>query len=551
MNDLEYARSEVRRHIGNQWEEIVKAGFRLGLAGALLAMLTAVASAEKVLRIEDIPIGELDPAKAADVADSILMFNVYDTLVLANQGKSGVGPLLAKSWKVDGSDFTFTLRDDVIFHTGNPLTSDDVVYSFQRFVALGQGLSHLLRGHVKSVTAVDEHTVKFSLEKPYAPFLTSLTRLPVIDSKSAKANTKSGTFGDNGDYAQAYLTAHDLGTGAYRIVSHNPQEATEFARNDKYFLAFPDGAPDRVTLRYGLDAATIRTLLARGELDISSQWLAPEIMSSLAKEPGMKLVAETSLGNYSIKLNTQRAPLDDVHCRRAIADAIDYQALLSLAKLTNDISSGTPANGPIPAGVLGADSDLPYPKKDMDKARKELKQCAHDPAASKIVISWISEIPVEEKYALLMQANFQELGFKTEVVRMPWAFYTQQTATPGSTPHIGQLFSVPTLPDPDALLYNTYHSSVRGTYASSQWLVDSEVDNLLDAGRATFDEAEREKIYRKLDARLVELQPNIFGYNTKTVRVVRDGIHITPLEEKGTAYSQAVVNLMFRNITIK
>lgn len=526
---------------------------RLRLAGILLASVATIstAAAQDMLRIDDIPVGELDPAKAADVADSILMFNVYDTLVLANQGKPGVGPHLAKEWTVEGNSFTFSLRDDVKFHSGNPLTADDVVYSFDRFITIGQGLSHLLRGHVKSVEAVDAHTVRFTLEKPYAPFLTALTRLPVIDSKSAKENVQPGDFGDNGDYAQAYLTAHGLGSGAYKTVSHNPQEMTEFARNEDYFIDVPDGAPEQVIMRYGLDAATVRTLMLRGEQDISSQWLAPEIMSSMAGQPGMKLVAETSLGNYSIKLNTQRAPLDDVHCRKAIAHAVDYDSLLGLAKLTDDMSSGTPANGPIPNGVLGWNSELAYPKRDLDLAREELAKCKHDPAASKIVVSWISEIPVEEKYALLMQANFQELGFQTEVVRMPWAFYTQQTATPETTPHIGQLFSVPTLPDPDALLYNTYHSSVRGTYSSSQWLVDAEVDRLLDAGRSTFDEAERAKIYKELDARLADLQPNIFGYDTKTVRVVRDGIHISPLEDEGKAYGQAVVNLMFRNITVR
>lgn len=531
----------------------MKGTFRLRLAGVALATAAtiSVAAAQNMLRLDDIPVGELDPAKAADVADSILMFNVYDTLVLANQGKPGVGPHLASEWKVDGNDFTFTLRDDVAFHSGNKLTAADVVYSFERFVTLGQGLSHLLRGHVKSVEALDDHTVRFRLEKPYAPFLTALTRLPVIDSAAAKENTQPGEYGDNGDYAQAYLTEHGLGTGAYKVVSHNPQEMTRFARNEGYFIDIPEKAPDEVIMRYGLDAATVRTLMARGEQDITSQWLAPEIMSAMARQPGMRLVAETSLGNYSIKLNTQRAPLDDVHCRKAIAHAIDYDALLALAKLTDDVSSGTSANGPIPAGVMGFNADLPYPSRDLDRAKAELGQCAHDPASSKIVISWISEVPVEEKYALLMQANFQEIGFQTEVVRMPWAFYTQQTATPETTPHIGQLFTVPTLPDPDALLYNTYHSSVRGTYSSSQWLDDAEVDRLLDAGRSTFDPAEREKIYRELDARLADLQPNIFGYDTKTVRVVRDSVTIDPLEQEGKAYSQAVVNLMFRNITFK
>ena len=94
------------------------------LATALAAPLPALA--ETVLRLDEVVVGELDPAKATDYADSILMFNVYDTLVIPEQGGPGVVPHLASEWSIDGNAYTFKLRD-AKFHSGNAVSADDVV----------------------------------------------------------------------------------------------------------------------------------------------------------------------------------------------------------------------------------------------------------------------------------------------------------------------------------------------------------------------------------------------------------------------------------------
>ena len=99
--------------------------------GAIVALSAATVHAETVLRLDEVAVGELDPAKASDYADSILMFNVYDTLVLPRQGGPGHVPHVAKSWTGSGSTYTFELRDDVMFQSGNMLTAEDVVFSLE------------------------------------------------------------------------------------------------------------------------------------------------------------------------------------------------------------------------------------------------------------------------------------------------------------------------------------------------------------------------------------------------------------------------------------
>lgn len=158
------------------------------MAAAALALSTALALpawAETVLRIDEAPIGELDPAKASDYSGSVLMFNAYDALVMPKQGALGYEPLLAASWETTGTTYTFKLKPDVKFQSGNALTAEDVVFSFDRMKALGAGLSYLFTT-VDKAEAVDPATVKFTLKERYAPFISALTRLPILDKKPGR-----------------------------------------------------------------------------------------------------------------------------------------------------------------------------------------------------------------------------------------------------------------------------------------------------------------------------------------------------------------------------
>ena len=142
-------------------------------------------------------------------------------------------PHLAESWETDGKTYTFKLRTDVKFQSGNPLTADDVVFSLDRMKAIGQGLSYLF-ANVEKAEAVDAGTVKFTLSGPYSPFLSALLRLPIVDKKLAMENLGDGD-GEMKDWGQAYLSAHGGGSGAYKVSSHNPQEETVHGQERRLF----------------------------------------------------------------------------------------------------------------------------------------------------------------------------------------------------------------------------------------------------------------------------------------------------------------------------
>ena len=503
----------------------------------------STALAETVLRLDEVAVGELDPGKASDYADSILMFNLYDTLVLPKQGGPGHAPHLASSWEGSGTTYTFKLRDDVKFQSGNAMTAEDVVFSLDRLKAIGKGLSYLF-GNVESAEAVDAHTVKFTLKQPSSPFVASLVRLQIVDKKLVMANLGEGD-GDMKDWGQTFLSANAAGTGAYRAKSHNPQEETVMSKNADYFLGIDAKAPDTVRLRYGLEAATVRTLIAQGKHDISSQWLPPEVLKALAKD-GAQLLSESGTGAFYVKMNTSKAPMDDVNCRLAFTKAFDYKAAVQMIAITDDVSQGSASTGAIPVGMFGANPPANILTRDMDAAKKHLADCKYKPEDFTLELSWIAEVPIEERFALLMQANFTELGVKSQIKKLPWALFADQVSKPENTPHISQLFVNAVTGDPDTLLYGQYHSTRGGTWQSPEYLKDAEVDKYLDEGKTATDEAGRQKAYAALNARLMAISPTIYGYDRNSVFAASNRVKVPALSDPSKAFGLDGLGFSFR-----
>jgi peptide/nickel transport system substrate-binding protein len=519
------------------------------LAAALLTATiigstgSGIAWAQSVLRLDEVAVGELDPGKASDYADSILMFNAYDTLVIPRQGEPGHDPHLAESWEQEGNDFIFKLRQDVKFQSGNPLRAEDVVFSLERMKTLGQGLSFLFT-RVEGAEAVDDHTVRFRLNEPYAPFVASLVRLPIIDKTLVMQNLGAGE-GEMGDWGQAFLSANAAGSGAYRVVSHNPQQETVMEKNPDYFLGIPDAAPDTVRLRYGLEAATVRTLIAQGEHDISSQWLPPEVLRSLAGD-GAQLLREIGGGGFYIKMNTQKPPLDDVNCRLALSKAYDYAAGIQMVAITDEVAQGSPSTGAIPVGMLGANPPEEKLQRDLEAAKEHLAACRHSPQDFVLEISWIGEVPLEERFALLMQANFAELGIRSEIKRVPWALFTEMVTSPENTPNISQVFVNAVTGDPDALLYPMYHSTAAGTWQSPEYLNDATADKLLDEGRTAKTLEEREAAYSALNDRLMEVAPTIYAYDRQSIFAASNRVRVPALSDPTKAFGLDGMGFTFR-----
>ena len=162
----------------------------------------------------------IDPAKHTDESALHAVINMYDPLLYPKVGENSMepGPHVATSWRVTdgGKTYTFQIRKGIKFHDGKELTADDVVFSLQRMLALKKGFSWLWNNVLtaEQVRASGPGTVVFTLNQPYAPFLSTLTQLFIVNRDQVLANKKAGTFGELGDYGEAYLGEKTAGSGS-------------------------------------------------------------------------------------------------------------------------------------------------------------------------------------------------------------------------------------------------------------------------------------------------------------------------------------------------
>lgn len=494
----------------------------------MLALIGPVAGGPKeriVLRIDEVAVAEIDPAKATDFIDSILFYSLYDTLIAPGPGGKLL-PSLAESWQVspDGLTYTFNIRRGVRFHDGGTVRAQDVEFSLQRMIALKQGFSYLYDGWVKSVKAAGPSSVAITLAKPYGPFLATMVRVGVLSRAAVMKNKKVGKYGAFGDYGQAYLSTHDAGSGPYRVKTHNPQQSSVIEKFTGYWQRFAPNAPEEVRVSLSVDATTIRTLMVRREHDVTSQWLPTEIYRALAQTRGIKLAAEHGQSNLFLKINTKRAPTDDINVRKAMALGFDYGEVLRLIRINDRVTAGKTARGPIPEGFPGFDSSLPVPKRDVAGAKAALAQAKSTNV--ELEFGWVAEVPLEEKIALLFQQNMAEIGIKVKVVKVPWALMTEKAAKPDTTPNIVPIFFAGTYPDPDSFLYGTYHSSASGSWTSMEWLQNKDVDALLDKARGTADETQRMALYKQAQKMIVDQVADIYPYEQFAVFAYQE--YVTP-----------------------
>jgi len=454
----------------------------------------------------------IDPAVGSDFSSTSSLCNLYDTLVFPNTA-GGVDAHLAESWRVsgDGLTWTFVLKKGVKFHNGSELTASDVAFSMNRLLEIGEGLAYVFLGSVESAGAIDDYTVEFKLAQPSGLFLISLIRLYIADEEEVMANIVTpGPYGDKGDYGKEYLLTHDAGSGAYKVKEFPLEEYLLMAKNSAWFGAFGANAAEEVRFIATTEAATVRTLMSRQELEITDQWQTIEALEALDAIEGIDVAAFPVLTEFYYMIHTQRAPTDDVHFRRAMAYAFDYDAAVAL-----EWEGTQQSRGPVPAITAGHNPDVFVFERDLDKAREELALSKYADQLDQypVEVHWITEVPAEEKWALLFQANMADIGIDVEVVGTPWLSVVENAASQDLSPHIVTIYVSADFPEAGSLLKVRYHSDAAATWSQNEWLLDDELDQMIDDALVTVDTDERYAKYRDLQDYIMDLCPSIFLYD--------------------------------------
>jgi peptide/nickel transport system substrate-binding protein len=464
------------------------------------------------------PLGELrvtfawptyiDPAVGSDFSSSSSFVNLYDTLVYPTP-EGSVKPNVAERWETspDGLTWTFHLRKGVKFHDGSELTAEDVAFSMDRITTIGEGYGYMFHGKVKRSEAVDNYTVRFTLSEPYGPFLVTLVRLYILNKDLVMGNIKpDGTYGDMGDYGKEWLLTHDAGSGPYEATDVRLEEYVLMKKFNDYWGYFAPRAPDVVKFIGTTEAVTIRTMMSRKELEIGDQWQSLEALKSLDELAGVDIATMSYGTMFSFMLHTRKPPTDDIHFRRALAYALDYQTVVDKI-----FPGAILAQGPVAPGYPGHWDGFPKSTRNLDKAMAELKQSKYYNRLDEypVEIHWIAEVPDEEKVALLALSNFSDIGVKTNVVKVPWLSVVEEMGNMEESPNVVTVFVAPHYPEAGSILSSRYHSDSAATWEQNEWLLDPKMDAMIDDAIATIDMVERYRKYEEIQKVINDLQPSL------------------------------------------
>ena len=467
--------------------------------------------------------GTIDPHRGTDWTESMAMVNVYDALVFPSSA-GAMEPKLATSWTAspDGLTYTFTLRKGVKFHDGSEVTAEDVAFSMGRALALKEGYSWLWLDVVEEVTVNDTYTVTFHLNKPFAPFVSTLAWLFIANKDLVLAHKQPGDFGEFGDYGAQWLsvtTNEDVGSGPYKLKSWDRGREIAFELFLDYFEGWPHGdkSIDEVHVLLIYENSTVRTMLRKGELTIVEHWRTYSDYEEMDGYPNAHVISFISPEELSFKINTKKPPTDDVHIRRMLAWAMDYKSVLEVLEPGSGV-----AKGPIPEVIPGHNSRVFGYYMDLDKAREEMEQSKYYPNIPPIELVLPTGLENRRKMGLRLQENLSKLGVKLNINQELWGRMTDLATTAETTPNIMVTSVSANYPDPDTYLYCMYHSRAVGTWMSTEWLQDPLVDQLIEQERVTLDPEERAHIMNVLQHIIVERCPDIFIYVMPLRAAVQD-----------------------------
>jgi peptide/nickel transport system substrate-binding protein len=463
----------------------------------------------------------LDPAVVYEYSGILIAHNVYQTLVtFVGADMQTIQPGLADSWDTKDADdhweLTFKLHPGNKFASGNPITADDVVYSFNRELTIQPPpppvflFTDVAGLTAESVTAVDPETVQIDLPKTASPgaFLAVLTNniASVVDSKEVKSHE---TGGDSGT---AWLLDHSAGSGAY-VVDHWTKDVEVLLTANPNFGG-PKPALGSILIRHVPESANQLTELQQGDADIALNLTAEQLATLSGDATSVK---GQDLRLFYVGMNATVPPLDKVEVREALRTAIDYDGIV------NDLLSGNAqkVQTVIPSPMFGFNSDAPF-QQDIDAAKALLEKAGVSDVSLELMIpSGAAPGGVQwSDLAAKLQSDWDQIGVKVEIKQVAQsellAAYREQK---------GQLVLIlwgPDFADPDTNVTPFTNYDAHSIAWRNAWN-DPIGQKAHDAALMT-DQTEREAAYKEITEYVLHNGPYAVLYQPAALFGVRNTV---------------------------
>jgi dipeptide transport system substrate-binding protein len=507
---------------------------------ALAALLAPEAHAQKTLVYcsEGSPEGFNPALYTAGTTFDASSRQIYNRLVEFEPGTTNIQPALAESWTVsdDGLEYTFNLREDVAFQTtdwftpSRPFNADDVIFSFERqwkadhpYHGVSGGTyeyfnSMGLQDLLKSIEKVDDHTVKFVLNQPEAPFIANMGMdfASILSAEYADQMLQAGT--------PEQVDLQPVGTGPFQFVAYQKDAVIRYQAHPDYWNG--KAALDNVIFAITPDASVRWQKLQAGECHVMP-YPNPADLDAMRNHPDIEVLEQEGLNVGYLAFNTEKPPFDNARVRQALNMAVNRDAIIEAVFQ----GAGTVAKNPIPPTIWSYNEDVEDYPYDPDQAKQILEEEGVTDLQTDI---WA--MPVQRPYnpnarrmAELIQADWRNVGVDAEIVSFEWGEYLKrslagehETVLLGWTGDNG---------DPDNFLYVLLSCDAAKDGANRARWCHEPFDELLIQAKRIADQAERTRLYEEAQVIFKEQAPWVTIAHSivfKPIRKEVEGFKINP-----------------------
>lgn len=506
----------------------------------------------------------LDPQVSYDEVSNMAIWLLFEGLIEHGPNLE-FEPRLARELPEisdDGRVYTFRLRTGVRFHNGRELVAEDVRWSMEHmlhpdtaspgapFFELIEGAADYQAGrteHVEGIQVLDQSTVQFRLRNADATFLHAMSMpfaFPV-----AREN-----------YEVEGAERRPIGTGAFVLDDWEPGLRLTFRRNRDFFRP---GEPylDRIVFELNLTRGPAFMRFQAAELDIIHRFTPTDYLW-FRRQEAWRAHSElsASVDIWGLEMNTELAPFDNRHIRRAVAFAVHRDRW-------NRQRAGRLAitGQPIPATLPAFDPNLPGAHVyDLDRAREEMALAGHPVTCSPneegvdVCVAagleaefdlWIGDGSTGRDYGALAQQDLAAIGLRARLRPVSFPVYLRESGTPRTVQMLFGGWQMD-FPDPASFLDPLFHSrSARESDSSNRaFYRNPDVDRLLDAAHAETDEQQRIALYRDASRIIVDDAPWAFIFSNMKLEAWQPYVHYRPHPVSENMYRDVWLDLPRRRV---